>query len=150
MEPSLPKGPGSFHVSLGLETFRVWSKFRGQPKVWLLFWPIHSLGRERHVPVTYLVFQTAEVGLVLGTLGRQGSVGVLEEIERLLERLGGCGFWVHCFAPAARGRSICTQNGSHKTRVLQMQMEHPWRVLGCVFCGFHLFFPPGSFLFCSL
>ncbi|CAJ1446552.1 unnamed protein product [Effrenium voratum] len=27
------------------------------------------------------------VGLVLGTLGRQGSVGVLEEIERLLERL---------------------------------------------------------------
>ena len=30
-----------------------------------------------------------QVGLVLGTLGRQGSVGVLEEIEKLLQQRGG-------------------------------------------------------------
>ncbi len=34
---------------------------------------------------TYL---PSKVGLVLGTLGRQGSVGVVEEIERLLQRRG--------------------------------------------------------------
>eukprot|EP00438_Fugacium_kawagutii_P002664 Skav222005 [mRNA] locus=scaffold2020:121069:130280:- [translate_table: standard] len=34
------------------------------------------------------------VGLVLGTLGRQGSVGVLEEIERLLQQRGVAHFTI--------------------------------------------------------
>ncbi|CAK9003108.1 unnamed protein product [Durusdinium trenchii] len=32
--------------------------------------------------------KNCQVGLILGTLGRQGSVGVLEEIEQLLQKRG--------------------------------------------------------------